>query len=486
MKKRFWLVLLPLLAVFLISQNFSWAQEEEIVLDRPGGIEQLPNGNVLITDEGGRDWSNEGSEVIEIDFQGKIVWSFQNELVFAHSAEQLANGNILITDTTNNRLLEVNRDKKIVWTSDSWPKKKLTDGSFLNYPNDAEELTNGHFLVTDRNRNRVIEIDRSGRIYWQKKDLSKPHNADRLVNGNTLISDSEEDQVIEVNSAGEVVWSYGGGEESPLYWPRDVDKLANGNYLITDSRHHRVIEVTPEGEETWEYSQFLSFPYEAERLTNGNTLISDSYHFRVIEVTPEGEIVWQFRNAPQLKPDSHFAGSFEKDRDGDGWPDEWIRGNLLAEGQGTFGWDENVAKDAQKSIRLDYDGEGMIFWHQYFPVKPGQKYDLIGFIKSQDLDGYARFEVIFLDELGGQIGVTARTPNHKRTTKWTRYETVFSPPKEAVTADIWCLVEGKGTAWFDEISLRQVGWQRVLGLKLSLGIIGGAIIIALILNKIVK
>lgn len=486
MKKRIWFILLPLLAVFFVKQDFSLAQEPEVIFDRPFGVERLVNGNTLIADGGGRDWTNQGSEIIEVDQAGKIVWFYQDELSFAHSAEELANGNLLIVDTTNNRLLEVNRDKEIIWSSTSWPKGKLADGSYFDYPNDAEELANGHFLVTDRNNNRVIEIDRSGKIFWQKKKLNRPHNADRVDNGNTLVgvkplSDSENDQVIELNPAGQVVWSYDGGEENPLYWPRDVDKLDNGNYLITDTRHHRVIEVTPEGEQVWEYGEFLSFPFEADRLANGHTLISDSSHARVIEVNPGGEIVWEFRNASMPN-----YGGFERDKDKDGWPDNWLRGNLLAEGRGTFSWDENVFKDGHHSARIDYDGMGMIFWHQYYPVKPGQKYDLIGLIKSQDLEGYARFEVIFVDELGGQVGVTARTPDHNGTTKWTRYETIFTPPEKAVAADIWCLIEGNGTAWFDELSLKQVGWQRILGVKLSLGIIVGGIIIALLLNKLVR
>lgn len=486
MKKKIWFVLLPLLAFFFVKLDFSQAQEQKVILDRPLGIERLTNGHTLIADGGGRDWTNQGSEVIEVDSEGKVVWSFQDRLVYAHGVEELTNGNLLIVDTTNNRLIEISRDKEIVWSSESWFKEGLVDGSLFNYPNNVEELTNGHFLVTDRNNDRVIEVDRFGRIYWQKKELNKPYNADRLINGNTLVSDSENDQVLEFNLAGQVVWSYGGGDKSPLYSPQDADKLDNGNYLITDTRHHRVIEVTSENEVVWQYKEFLSFPYEADRLPNGNTLISDSSHAQVIEVSPGGEVVWQFRNAPKPKYTAKLNGGFERDENKDSWPDNWIRGNLLAEGSGTFGWDENVFKDGYRSAQIGYDGTGIIFWHQYYPVKPGQKYDLIGLIKSQNLDGYARFEVTFVDELGGQVGIAAQTPNHQGTTKWTRYETIFTPPKKAVAADIRCLVEGTGTAWFDEISLKPVDWQRILGVKLSLALIVAGIIIALLLNKFVK
>ena len=485
MKRKIWLLPLFILVVFFIFAKQTLSQGG-IIVDRPLGVERLANGHTLIVDGGGWDWTNQGSEIIEVDQYGKIVWSWQDGLVFAHSIEELANGNLLIVDSTKNRLLEVSRDKKIVWSSESWAKGSLADGSCFDYPNDVEELANGHFLVTDRNNNRVIEIDSSGRIYWQKRKLNQPHNANRLTNGNTLISNSGNDQVIEINPAGQVIWSYGNTKDGFLYWPQDMDKLENGNYLITDTRHHRVIEVTPEGKETWEYKEFLSFPYEADRLINGNTLISDSSHARVIEVNPEGKIVWQFHNAPKLEYKRVFYGSFEKDRDGDGWPDNWLRGNLLAEGQGVFSWEKNIFKDGHHSARIDYQGTGMIFWHQYYPVRPGREYDLIGFIKSQDLEGYSRFEVIFVDKLGGQIGLTVRTPDHQGTTKWTRYETIFTPPQKAVAADIWCLVEGNGTTWFDEISLKQIGWQKVLGVKLSLGIILGGVVIALLLNKFVK
>ncbi len=485
MKKKIWFVLLFLLAFFFVKLDFSQAQEQEAILDRPLGIERLANGHTLIADGGGQDWTNQGSEIIEIDSEGKVVWSFQDRLIFAHGVKELSNGNLLIIDTTNNRLIEISRDKEIVWSSESWPKSSV-GRPLLNLPTDVEELENGHFLVTDRNNDRVIEIDRFARIYWQKRELNRPHDADRLAGGNTLISDSENDQVLELNQAGQVVWSYGGGDKNLLYSPRDADKLENGNYLITDNHHHRVIEVTPENEVIWQYEEFLSFPYEADRLANGNTLISDSSHARVIEVSPDKKIVWQFRNAPKPKYSDKLNGGFESDENKDDWPDNWVRGNLLAEGSGTFGWDENIFKDGHHSAQIGYDGTGIIFWRQYYPVKPGQKYDLIGLIKSQNLVGAARFEVIFVDELGGQIGIAVQTPDHKGTTLWKRYETIFTPPPKTVAADIRCLVEGKGTAWFDEISLMPVGWERILGVKLSLALILGGIIIALLLNKLVK
>jgi len=87
-------------------------------VEMPLAVERLPNGNTLIADAG--DEAGFGSEIIEIDRVGNIVWNYNEGLKFAHSGRRLRNGNTLITDTTNNRLIEVTPDKIIVMNSDDW------------------------------------------------------------------------------------------------------------------------------------------------------------------------------------------------------------------------------------------------------------------------------------------------------------------------------------------------------------------------------
>ena len=65
----------------------------------------------------------------------------------------------------------------------------MTSG--LNYPNEAYRLANGHTLITDRDNNRVIEVDSGCNIVWSYTNLQGRHNGNRLANGNTLICDSE-------------------------------------------------------------------------------------------------------------------------------------------------------------------------------------------------------------------------------------------------------------------------------------------------------
>ena len=187
------------------------------MVEFPGSVERLPNGNTLIADGG--DELGLGSEVVEVDPLGNIVWDYAENLSFVHSARLLNNGNILITDTTNDRVIEVNRDKQIVFTSDDWGNGTgtLSDGSHLRYPNDAHQLEDRTLLICDRNNDRCVLVNRQGEVRWQfSEGIEHPHNAHPLPNGNIMISDSDKNRILEITPQKEVVWSYGDGSKEML------------------------------------------------------------------------------------------------------------------------------------------------------------------------------------------------------------------------------------------------------------------------------
>ena len=274
-----------------IPQVCSEASESKPARIAVHDVDMLGNGNLLLTIfvVGGKP-----SSVVEVDKSGNIIWRY-DDLDFAHSAE-VRGDLVLISDTGNDRVIIVDRrTNQVVWSSDD---VTLSDGSKLNYPNDADFISDDRILITDRNNHRVIEIDLNGNIIWQfgetgvpgsdDSHLKFPHNADRLSNGNTIICDSENDRIIEVDPSGNIVWVYQGG----LDWPRDADRLPNGNTLITDSRNGRIIEVTPSGEVVWSYGG-LKVPYDADLLPDGTVLISDSGRARVIIVDKDGNLLWE-------------------------------------------------------------------------------------------------------------------------------------------------------------------------------------------------
>jgi hypothetical protein len=483
------LLLLALGVVLLTTAPASSAQERHRdyfppqILDKPLGVESLSNGNVLVTDGGGAYYTATDSSIMEVDSSGQIVWQYTGEMSFPHSAERLPFGETLISDTSHNRVFMVNQAGDITWTSDDWGggSGELSDGSHLRYPNDAERLENGHLLITDRNNDRVIEVDDAGQVVWSYGQLARPHNGERLYNGNTLIANSEKNQVIEISPGGEIVWTYGEGDA--LDWPRDADRLANGNTLITDSRHGRVIEVNAAGEVVWSF-EGLALPYEADRLSAGETLIADNSHRRVIRVTKEGEIAWTFANFQESLPAELKNAGFEDDADRDGLPDGWYPADLNAEGEARFLWDNTEVKEGKRSAGGQYRGDGRMSWLQTVAVTPGKTYQFSGYVKSKILKGVVAYQLQFVDVMGGPLGAVTNVAPQNASTDWVRGTIEVQAPAGAVGVQIWCQIIAEGRAWFDGLAWQQKGVRRafpvwVAGALVGVAVLGGVAVVLL-------
>ena len=227
------------------------------VLDYPNDANWLPDDHLLITDR-------DNHRVIEIARDGAIVWQFgetgvpgndDSHLGGPHNADRLSSGNTIIADSLNDRILEIAPDGTIVWryppsspsltpplrpaTSEYWgSERRLSSrayrnqasgsvsnplgldtslrsysagaglGPFLDWPRDADRLSNGNTLIADSRHDRIIEVTPTGQMVWEYDDLELPYDADRLSNGNTLISGSPSGGVVEVDFAGATVWQY--------------------------------------------------------------------------------------------------------------------------------------------------------------------------------------------------------------------------------------------------------------------------------------
>jgi hypothetical protein len=146
----------------------------------------------------------------------------------------------------------VNRAKGIVWQYGHTGTIGLPSAgdNFLNNPNSAELLENGHILISDENNDRAIEVNRAKHIlrtFTAGGTVSGVAFASRLENGNTLLTDSNHSRIVEVNANDQVVWQYvtnteSGSNSAPL--PTRAVRLRNGDTLISDQFNDRVIEVT--------------------------------------------------------------------------------------------------------------------------------------------------------------------------------------------------------------------------------------------------
>ena len=428
------------------------------IVEFPGSVELLPNGHILIADGG--DELGFGSEVVEVDLLGNVVWTYHEGLSFVHTARPTRRGTILITDTTNDRLLEITYDKKILMDSTKWTNNtgRLSDGSHLSYPNDAYELNDDELLVTDRNNDRVLIVDRHGNVKWEyDKDILHPHNAHPTQKGTILICDSDHDRIIEVNLKKEIIWSYGDNPKQQLKWPRHTIRLSNGNTIITDSKNARVIEVTPNGEIVWSWKvEYFAKFYETKILPNGNFLISDQQHHQVLEIDRAGNVVWLFRNYRTIGPifDKLINGSF-KEVDGD-VPKGWFLAKRHSEGGGRLIWDTN--HKPYPCPGLDFDRDGMLYLGQLVSVKPGKFYTLAGDVKTEDVRGAASLMMCFLDSYGGQIFDITDIPQTDPfigTHDWTSTYVEAPAPKNATCVEIRFYISGPGKAWIKNVMFHE-------------------------------
>jgi len=431
-------------------------------MEMPLAVERLPNGNTLIADAG--DEAGFGSEIIEVDCVGNIVWNYNEGLKFAHSGRRLRNGNTLITDTTNNRLIEVTPAKIIVTDSDEWDggKGKLSDGSHLHYPNEAFELEDGTFLVTDRNNDRCVQVDRAGTVIWAfEKEVHHPHNANPLPSGNILISDSDGNRILEINRKKEIVWSYGDGAIETLWWPRGAIRLANGNTVITDSKNHRIIEVAPEGETVWKFQTAHVDKFYITHATEEDTFLvacTDGHH-QVIEVDRVGNIVWLFRNYRRPAPIyARLTNGFFKEIGPDGMPQHWVLATRLSEGGGRLIWDnENTPRPCPG---LEFDRPGALFLQQNIAVEQTATYEVGAEIKTVNVKGSACLHVDFFDSLGGSLyKVITEMPsgeNFTGTTDWTHDIFEAQAPPQATFAELRLFINDSGRVFIKNVMFNRV------------------------------
>lgn len=425
--------------------------EIEGILEFPCGLERLANGNTLVADAGSE--TGRGAEVLEVDQQGKVVWRYGAGCRFTHGVKRLANGNTLVADTTSDRIIEIQPDGALAFTSDDWSggSGKLSDGTHLHYPNNIHCVTPDVFMITDRNSNRYVTVDRNGRVLGKSPvEFRHPHNCEPLANGNVIVADSDNNQVVEIAPDGKLVWKYADN----LNWPRDANRLTNGNTLIADSKNSRVIEVTSAGQIVGEYrvDYFANF-YEAHRLTNGNTLISDQQHKQVLEVNPVGEVVWRFRNFRRETPiyDRLQNTSFKNVR-ADGSPVAWFLATRFAEGGGKFTWAEGRA--GKKVAGLQYDRAGALCLQQTVRVTPGQVYTMGGSVSTNALAGFACIQVAYLDNEDGllcEVTKSDKGQSFSGDSDWTPDIFETTVPDRAVAADIRLFISGKGAAFFSDL-----------------------------------
>jgi hypothetical protein len=217
------------------------------------------------------------------------VWSLKTPGKHAtryHDVDRINDTHLLVADIYLDRVFVVSAETgEIGWTWNAADALSTADtgGPFpedWSHINDVQLLEDGRVMVSSRNHDRVLFLNRSGGLLanWTLGEednydiLYEQHNPDYIPESQggpaVIVGDSENNRVIEYQRKdGEWVeqWTW---RDARMQWPRDADRLPNGHTLISDSNGNRVFEVNEAGEVVW--SVDVAFPYESERLGTGD------------------------------------------------------------------------------------------------------------------------------------------------------------------------------------------------------------------------
>ncbi len=203
-----------------------------------------------------------------------------------HDVDRLDEDHLVVADIGRDRVYVVNTTTGLVtWSWDARSEYDVAE-SGGPYPedwthlNDVEVLDDGRIMVSLRNHDQVVFLERETGLQeeWtlgsdgNHSRLYEQHNPDYIPEAQggpaVIVADSENNRLVEYQrEEGRWTESWAWSDRQ-LQWPRDGDRLPNGHTLVTDSNGNRVVEVNDAGKVTW--SMDVAFPYEAERLETGD------------------------------------------------------------------------------------------------------------------------------------------------------------------------------------------------------------------------
>src|SRR5262247_3949605 len=154
-------------------------------------VRKLDNGHYLVCHEG-------DGKVREYEPNGKVVWTYAMDLGSAEvtggheghginvfGAIRLANGNTMIAGGNNNRVFEVNPAGKVVWSIE----QKELPGITLTWTTTLHALPNGNLIFGNAHAGpdnpQLVEVTRDKKVVWTFKDMTNFGN--NLVAAHVLV-----------------------------------------------------------------------------------------------------------------------------------------------------------------------------------------------------------------------------------------------------------------------------------------------------------
>lgn len=204
--------------------------------------------------------------------------------VMIHDVDRINESHLIVADIARDQVYLINITSGIrTWTWRAQNDFPRSGGGTFPYDwthiNDVEYLNDGRIMVSLRNQDQVVFLDKRKGIIseWTLGEddnhdvLFEQHNPDYFPSEEggpaILVSDSENNRIVEYqrnNNEWKRSWVW---QDAQLEWPRDADRLPNGNTIIADTHGNRIVEVDQNGDIVWEI--YSKTAYDVERLGTG-------------------------------------------------------------------------------------------------------------------------------------------------------------------------------------------------------------------------
>ena len=239
-----------------------------------------------------RDYLPRATRIVEVTWEGEIVWDWMPAEHFEEFGHSEAAKNTIMRGCKNQHCVFLNAAAYV------GPNKWYEAGDERFHPD--------NIISDDRGTILFIISKETGKIVWKVgpeyistpelralEPIIGPHNTHMIPKG--------------LPGAGNILVFDNGGAAG--FGPPNPGSPTGEWNALRD--YSRVLEINPVTLETvWQYtartagfipvaedSKFFShFASGAQRLPNGNTLIVETVYGRIFEVTPQSEIVWEYLN----------------------------------------------------------------------------------------------------------------------------------------------------------------------------------------------
>ena len=212
-------------------------------------VSRLPNGNVLLAD----------GNITEVTPDHKVVFEYKPEDQKgggAYSCQRLADGNTVVGENASGRVVEVDKDGKVVFSF----MTRFESKNDHHHMRMVRKLANGNYLVCHSGDNLVREYRPDGSTAWEKKTKALAFAAARLVNGNTLVSTLA--QITEYDPDGNQVWEFAATDilGVTIQNMTGFQVLPNGNLVVgcyaaytKEGQGTGMFEITRDKKLVWKY-----------------------------------------------------------------------------------------------------------------------------------------------------------------------------------------------------------------------------------------